>query len=523
MDDFLFRTYQLAQSRRQTRREDFASLCLGRQLQVDPDLADALLTTVAAALRRHGSPLSTDAAGSLGRWVGTRHDQRSIEVQAQVPARSLHGGAYGAADLVLRLARSSRYLDLVFEAKVVDGSAPGRAVPTDDQLRRYADAFPEARVLALVQPSAAAAVGDWPVLTWNDVLRALPEPGGGPQLATSRRELRDLMGQLGVGQPRLVLPDRALTDATSASERFHAKLEDRLVEALIQLFPNNMLRDRVTRALMSERDRDEPWEGWGVAFSREQPITGTRLSGAGLAVDAGPHHDELIWKLEVKPSNQELRQTLLDDPAWWPVRQDETWFVTELCASRGGGNLNKAILREVLECGRAAILTLHRETDAPMFHRGSGKVPPMRRNLSLPSLREGIRWWHAVDAALAGMLRQCLQQLCDDLGGSSPRWQGDAQRTPPLQQAGDRRVSMWTGQHLASVVVQVEDAGEGAAAAMARCADAWLDREDCPAWLEQEPDQAQVELFLDESTWRSPQLDECLLDLARAGLGVHGC
>ena len=524
MDDFLYRLYRLANNTRKTPKEDFASLAVGRHLESDPDFARELFGQVALALREHRTAAARAAADRVEAWCATRTRDRHFEIRAQVPARTGEGGADGAVDLLVRLLAGGQRQELVIEAKVGEDH-----YPYDEQLQRYAQAFRDAAVIALVEASAARQIVGWPVLTWDQVVGSLPGIGTDPDDLQDmlRRDLRDLFAAAGLGDLRQTMHDTDWSAAVRASRWFHDKLQPCIEQMLVQLGHNDAARDQISAAVRPGDDEagdawDEPWESWGLGVLRGQPLAGTRILGLCLGVDAGPYPDQVTWRLELTPSNEALRAWLRseDAPSWWEVRGDRDRFVTDLLTTEGDGNLGVADLRAVVAAARDALRMVHSQGDTRVVLRGPGEVARGPRGVSIRALREGIARWSRVNDALWVLLRDTAQRLCDAAGAGRPRADDGDLRTPPLPGPGGSRVRLRAGPHLQTLEVEVEAGGDAVLARLRERAAAWSGRQDSPGPVEVRAGDSTAVLHLRAGTWRSDAVGACLLDLARAGVGL---
>lgn len=417
MQDLLHRLYRLTLSQKKLRTEDFVSLCLGRHLEQDGPLLDALIDRLAAQL-------TPEQADPLKGWRACA--DRGVEVRAQVLARTTNEARPGWADLVLGLRGQDEPARVVIEAKV------GGSFPKDEQLARYRQAFSDAIVVPLVERRAA--VGHpTPFLTWDDVLHALATTTAPAHCTSAREDLQKLMLAAEVGDPRLALPSGAYDKALDFENNFN-RLDDRIQKCLVQMGPNPTVRNTMRKRLKKARYEHEPADGWGSGFSQSKAIPGTRIKGLALAVRASSFADELVWQLEVRVAGKKLPGWMNSpDSEWRRVPGTTRWFVTELGRPRGTGALNIENFRELIVAGKAALRRLHLQTEGGDWHaKGKGKAPRGPR-LPIPELREGLLAWEpvreAVDRTITDAIAGVVAAHGDKDRGSGFRAYDDGWRT----------------------------------------------------------------------------------------------
>lgn len=416
MNEFLPRLYRLCQSASRLPREDFLTLCLGRQIE-----RDAALTA------------------SLFRPLGIA-PSAPVRVRAQVRAWVEAGASLVVADLVIEADEGV----VVLEAKV------GPAVPSEGQLQRLAAAFPGARILSLVEASATARVPPGAaVLSWDDVLRGLsPGPDGD--------ELRELLRSSGVGDTRIGLPEDLWARARRLHERYEAALRPRLQTCLVALCPQP-LADAVEAALDDPDRQVEPSEGWGPGFASTRPLPRTGVKGLCLSVDLG-EDEELVWKLEVLAGRALAKALERSGSPWRRVPSTERWFVLELHRSPGGRNLRGEDLKQVVAIGRAALRHAHSGVLGRAWDvRGPGMAPSAPR-LSVSELVRGLSAWAPLEAALSGCVAEVLHRVFGPLeGGRAPyRWTRDARLSRKGLLPGGQRLRAWVEPDLRTLAFALE-------------------------------------------------------------------
>lgn len=502
MSGFLYRLHQLSRSAKKTPREDFLTLCVGRQLGFDPDFASGLVRRIAEACT------GADAT-ALRRWADTPPTARDLLVRPQAPARTPGANTRGAVDLWLRL---SGPVDrtVVIEAKV-GGNVPDRA-----QLGRYAQAFPNALVVGLVEAHAARAnQPPRPYVTWDDVLAALPHDGDDPLLRQHREELRGLFADFQVGDPRLALPAWAWSDTVHALNR-HQDLAKALEKVLVAMFPNDDLRRMAQTAL--ERQPVDSTEAWGVGFCRGRAFDGTCVLGLTIGLKAGHRPDELAWILEVRPGSRRAVIEWLDgggDGGWWLLRKLQGWYFRELHTTTGDRLLQSSDLGEVVEAGRRALREMHRHDDRTAWHaRGSGPSVEVPSNLRIPDLNRAFRFLPAVSTALDRFVRSALTEVAPSTRQQPVRRYGDTWHLT----VGDRKVRAEVNDTRDEIVLSCPTLDDRGTARLGRTVEALR----VPGTtVELVRDGDAVRLRLTPQSWHDPTVRSCLAELARAAVGVE--
>lgn len=396
MQDILHRLYRLTLSQKKLQTEDFVSLCLGRHLENDIPLLDFLVDRIAAQL-------PPEEADPLKGWRACTG--RSVEVRAQVLARTPTDRCPGWADLVLGLKGQDTPARVVLEAKV------GHSFPKPEQLARYHLAFGGALVVPLVERRAV--VEDAPAhLTWDDVLHGLGTTATPPGCEPAREDLRKLLLDASVGDPRLALTPEDHEQAHAFESTFH-RLRERMQSCLIQMGANTTLRAHIAKRLASEDHEAWPDEGWGTGFQQDKAIKDTRVRGLALGVRASSFADELVWQLEVRVAGKKLPKWMNSpESEWRQVPGLPDWFVTELHRTRGTSPLRIDDFRALIESGRLALRRLHRSTNAGKWaSRGQGEAPHAPRQ-SMPEIRAGLLAWEPVSEAIDRTITDILSEVC---------------------------------------------------------------------------------------------------------------
>ncbi len=514
MNNFLHCLYRLSQSSKRTPREDFLSLCVGRQLEADADFAAALLKTIAKLVQ------NKSLTKSIKQWRRAPDGARSLEVRAQVPARTQQHERDGAVDLLLRLDGPSK-VELIIEAKV------GASVPESAQLERYAAAFPEAteglskaKVIGLIQKTESHRYPPgWNHITWDDVMASIPTVDTRDLLSRSRRELSDLLAEGRVGDTRLALPPTAWSEVVTATQVYEKKLPPKLHSMMVAMFPNDELRQRASEMLKDEDAEVECTNAWGLGFWVNHVPRGMRIQGLTLGLEDGPFHDEVIWRLEICPTNETLRAWLRseDAPSWWPVRSETGWFFTHLTTTSGERNLNKADLGEVVRLGRIALKAVHAQTDEPWHPHGDGRPPYAPRELYIPTLRDGIRQWEMVYQGLEQVVLDLLTILgpqgCDK---TAYRWHEDAWRSKDFLGTIESYVRGAVEYNLKSLYVEVTDPTDVARARIQAAVESQEIQARLPVLYD--PDRCRLTWHIDAATWQDPTVAPTLAGILRAGL-----
>ncbi len=422
MNDFLHRLYCLTRTPRRLPTEDFASLCLGRQLERDPGLARHLISALV-------SRLPAEDGAVLSRWCARSAGQ--VSCRAQVPRRTPDATRTVCADLLLTL-HGDTTITLIIEAKV------GSGVPSTGQLEQYRQAFSIPLVVPLVESRVVSKCPE-PSLTWDDVLSGLK---GGPEIP-GRADLQRLFIEAGVGDARLALDSGTWQRATDFETRF-ARLERKLWESLIQLGPNETVREQLQAGASDPEHHDEPTDGWGVGVWFSKRLQGSRIRGLCLGLDAGPFGNELIWTLEVCPTGKKLTKHLRQpDSGWRALRGASDWFGTEIHLTRGDRNLLKGDFAQVIRKGRIALRELHRHCGGSWNTRGGGSAPYAPR-LPIADIHAGLSSWEPVNRSLECTVKKVLARVVaafDLTPDKRPyQWHRDAWRTGPDRLPGGIRL-----------------------------------------------------------------------------------
>jgi hypothetical protein len=414
MDEFLIDLYALTKGAARTPREDFLSLCLGNALRRDRELAAEVLRM--AVSERTGNGVRRDRVGTreerVRRWLMPPEPDasRALEVQSQVAARSGAHEHVGWVDLRLLLSGADdEGQGVIFEAKV------GQSAPSKAQLARYASAQAGDLIVALVQENARKLCEHHvPVVTWDEIATALSMPSGADHHDVERRQLLALLAHATVIDPRRGLPATSWSRAVRAYE-IYGKFRPRLEKMLVELGPNQTIRQMLAADVEEQRGKTWASHGWGPGVCRSTPYPGSFLSGVTISVDAGDHPNELVWYLEVYPSREPIRARMRgrEFSAWWPSKGSRDWFTTRLPrVSRGRGRLTKADLAEVVRLGREALRSLHNGTPGVAWPaHGPGNVPNAGQDKSIPELRAGLRDYDAVHRALRGACCQIVAAI----------------------------------------------------------------------------------------------------------------
>lgn len=473
MHDFLSRLYRLFPSSSRLPREDFLTLCLGRQLGRDPALAAALLKRLGLA------------------------SAVPLRVRSQVRAWVEEGASIVVADLVLDAAE----VCVVVEAKV------GSAVPSAQYLDSLGNAFPGARIACLVEASAAARVPQGSaVLTWDDVLRALsPGPEG--------EELRQLLQSSGVGDTRIGLPIDLWARARRLHERYETALLPRLTTCLIALCPQP-LQDAVEAALADPDRVVEPSEGWGPGFASTRALPKTGVKGLCLSVDLG-EDEELVWKLEVQAGRSLAKALERTGSAWRRVPSSERWFVLELHRSPSGRNLRAEDVKQVVSIGRAALRLAHSGVLGRSWDvRGPGLAPSAPR-LSVSELVRGLSAWLPLESALSGCVAEVLHRLLGptDDGRSPYRWTRQARLSRKGLLPGGQRLRASVDPDLNALLFVFEPITDEHAARVEQAVASWPLPGPAPTWA------GGLRVPLSAETWAHPSLVPAIVALLAEILG----
>jgi hypothetical protein len=514
MNDFLHRLYRLSQSTKRTPREDFLTLCVGRQIEADAEFANHLLKAIGKQVEKKS------LKASIKRWRRAPESERSLEVHAQVPARTQQHERDGAVDLLIRLDGPSK-VELIIEAKV------GSSVPDPGQLERYAAAFPEraeglsrAKVIGLIQKTESHRYPPgWAHITWDDVMAAIPDTDTPGLLSRSRRELLDLLAEGGVGDTRTALPSTAWSEVVEVSRIWDEKLPPRLQTMMVEMFPNKDLRRRARELIEDEEYEVYPNNAWGIGFWTGRVPRDMRIQGLTLGVEDGAFQDEVVWRLEIYPSNEALREWLRgkDAPSWWPVRSESGWFFTHLTTHSGKRDLTKTDLGEVIRLGRLALKDVHLQAGVSWHPHGTGNPPYAPRNLHIPVLRDGVRQWDTVYHGL----RQLVFDLLTILGPREEglvayRWDEDAWRSKYRLGSIERYVHADVEVDLESLYVQITDADEATKGLVKSALD------DLPAakglTLSFDPALCRVTWQITDATWQHASVASTLAQILQAGL-----
>lgn len=393
MDDYLVDLLHLTRRARSRPVEDFLSLCLGNLLAQDVDLLAELLGFLT---------LQDKGAETLPRWRAA--SDRDVEVVAQLRAESGDRPSAGWVDLRLLLSGPAEQ-GVIIEAKV------GEAAPTAKQIERYAAAFPNDVVVALVQESARSRCPSGvPVLTWDEIAEVLARASAGAS-GIGRRQFLRLLAHARVIDSRRGLPATAWGRARRAND-IYERLLPRLKAMLAALGPNATVRAELAADIERCAEWAEASRGWGPAVRRDRTGYGKSLiRGLSLAVDAGDHADELEWLLEVLPSRKEAGEKLRGDDFrdWMPSKGNSGWFTTRLAVTRGQPKLTKDELSRVVGEGRRVLRELHtRLGGAEWATHGRGDGVPAGQDKPVAELRQGIRDYSSVYAALGAACSQVV-------------------------------------------------------------------------------------------------------------------
>jgi hypothetical protein len=507
MDDFLHRIYRLSKSTQQTPREDFLTVCAGRHLERDPAFAGALMERIAAVLPEGAQ------REAITTWLAAAPAQRSIEVRAQVTARHWQFVHDGRVDLLVQLGGPARVM-LVIEAKV------GGSVPATEQLQHYAESFPEAAVVGLVESRVLPHYPEgWPAIGWDGLIDALPSSGEDRLLAELRGELRTLLTSTGVTAERLALSPHAWQTVQDAVAIRDADTPAVLRACIGAMFPTEDLRRRVAALLASDRAWCEALTGWGEGYMQARALEGTSLKGLVLSVKDGSYDDEIVWVLEVEPSTRKLARWLSNEggPQWWPLREEAGWFSAEICRSFGDRMLEQQDLDAVVRGGRGLLAVLHRAIGVPWHPKGDGVAPPPPAGVHLPTIREGVRLWQPVYQGLQSVATQIIATLAGpDVKGTPHTWGDHAYKS--RRPIGPHQRHVQTGVRVDLLHFDAEIL-EGTATMHAAMADAMDARPDAPALdLRLDPDRCRVTWHIDAATWQHPAVAPTLAGILRAGL-----
>lgn len=514
MQDFLFRLQSLANTTRRTSREDFLSLCTGHQACEDLDFARSLLTCIAEACAAPcpEEPRFPQVAGAIERWLQTAQLE-ALDIQAQVPLRTNTGN--GRADLLVSLAApGAPPTRIILEAKV------GPCTPDDSQLSFYSEAIGTAAVLGLVRSTVRESMPPgWPCITWDDVLASIPDEqrDADTTLSRMRDDLRGIFAAFGEGDARLALSDGAWTAAIKANEIF-LRLQKLMPAVFAQFFPaTDGIRNQV-----EGRARRSPYaglSGWGFGFAGDAPISGTRLNGAVLSLASGDHTEEIVWNLEVLPSNAPLTKRLLEGEGWSHLRGAKGWIETELVRTHHAGMLRKADIADVVAQGRLALQLLHRQDDLPWSYAGPVHIPWEGQHLDVAAMRAGIRVWNPVERALWTVVRETLGRITasgEEETRVRYRWYEDGYRTNRGALGTGRQVRMGVDGHLKEIWVEVVDVGP-VKKAMGTLQKVLSSRQPPFKVKVQDGDYGTVgTVVLTLETWKHPDLGRVLEELARA-------
>ncbi len=497
VEGFLDQLYQLTRATKRVPREDFVSLCLGRQLERDRRLTRFLVDRV---LGQHGR---------LGSWSAPRSWNGRVEVQTQVTVWLAEEDRAVRADVVLCLLGVAQSALLVLEAKVGDDE------PSEEQLDSYRTAFPGALVVSLVERRRAGRCPtSSPVLTWDDVLEGLA--AGSKAQRASRRDLRDLMLRAQVGDARLALEADAWNRADQLMKRF-PRLKEKLEAVLVALGPNNAIRTKLERSLQRKKLRCDPSEGWGPGLWFNSSLPGTAIQGLCLSIDAGSAAQRVRWKLEIYANKALARALRNETTPWRRAAGEKRWYILDILTSDGNRTLRKADFAAALAHGRSALRQLHRLTpDRAWNTRGAASSPHAPR-LHIPELRRGIRAWSPVSRALYRSVSEILLRLVgrDEAGRRRFQWTegGWLTRTGVLPHSARLRARV--DEDLAALRFNIEGPTGLRDERWARATAAWGVDGPTPRL-----DDTAVLVVLGPENWNHPHLVEQTESLLRTAVGA---
>lgn len=331
-------------------------------------------------------------------------------------------------------------------------------------------------------------------------------------LATNRRALR-----ASPADPRPRMQDATWLRACELDALIAEKLDDRLAYGLHWMAPDQARSAAFVDAVRDPSCAHGAISCRGVGFTCADPVAETPLRGLGLGLYAARRPGGIGFVLEVQPVTTRARNWLRDHDRWWKLHVKPTTFVTPLSRSAPTDRLGKADLAAALETGRDRLLELVMSSGCTLGQARPGRMPPMRRFPPALELWESLAAWTYVAGALNVVLYRALSRARAPLRRVAvERWNDGFRiwcrdRKKPLLEASHH-------DHLTCLHLKLPGGAPGSLDAVEAVADGWLSREDCPVFITVDRATGEATLLLDESTWRSPSLEDVVADLARTAL-----